>query len=360
MFSNTKTYELPLSADYVRHWGVMEAVRELLQNALDSDSPFEFQWSGGALLLHSRNAHLSPQTLVLGTTTKAEREDAIGSFGEGYKIALLVLARCGKPVTVLNSDRKWTPMFQRSAQFGCDVLHIRDEALPKHEQQPGLTFRIDNLGAEETLEIVDSCLHMQEEPPDAVEVMCGRILPSKPGKLYVGGLYVCDTQLDYGYDVKPEFLELERDRQTVSSFDLEILTRDMWFQTQRYDEVAGLIERGSRDVRYAEYNSPELVKEACYRLFQERVPGGIVAKTHEEMEELVDKGLTKVVVVNSAFHANVHQAPSYRSTLGSVVRTLTPHEELQKWYDDNKRYLGRVPKVGFKALLQKATKWRNK
>jgi hypothetical protein len=37
MFNNT--YELSLNKGYVAHWGVLEAVRELIQNGLDSDSP---------------------------------------------------------------------------------------------------------------------------------------------------------------------------------------------------------------------------------------------------------------------------------------------------------------------------------
>lgn len=42
----SKSYELPLARDYVRHWGVTEAVRELLQNMLDSESPNEFSIVG--------------------------------------------------------------------------------------------------------------------------------------------------------------------------------------------------------------------------------------------------------------------------------------------------------------------------
>ncbi len=89
----SRAYELSLSKQYVSHWGMADGVRELLQNALDSESPFEWEFKDGSLFLHSRYSKLEPRTLLLGQTSKAEDTTAIGSFGEGYKIAMLVLTR---------------------------------------------------------------------------------------------------------------------------------------------------------------------------------------------------------------------------------------------------------------------------
>jgi hypothetical protein len=42
-----KTYELSLVKTYVASWGLAQAVRELIQNALDSDSPFVYEFKQG-------------------------------------------------------------------------------------------------------------------------------------------------------------------------------------------------------------------------------------------------------------------------------------------------------------------------
>lgn len=355
-----KVYELPLSPDYVRHWGVVEAVRELIQNAIDSEAEFEYALLPDGLVLRSRGVTLNPSTLVLGVTSKADDERAIGSFGEGYKIALLVLARCEKVVAVLNGSVTWSPEFRQSLQFGTRLLHIveRDTGTPSEQN---LEFRIFGLDRDELDAIVESCLLMQPPMDDAIHVAQGRILPSRPGKLYVGGLFICDTELEFGYDVKPQYIKLERDRQTVESWGLQTMTRDMWMATEQHDRVAELIQREIPDVKYVEYGgATEQVREACYRLFQKMHPGGIAAKSQKEMEEMVERGLTKTVYVGGGFHSAVTNSKSYRDSEGLMVVVPTPQAVLQAFFDQYGKYMPRLPKVAMKKLIERSADWRLK
>ncbi len=247
MMSFKKSYELPLGRGYVRHWGLPEAIREILQNALDSESPFEYELDEDTLLVHSKFTTLSPATLLLGQTSKAEDAETIGSFGEGYKIALLVLARNDYKVRMLNGDRIWTPSFKMSRQFEAEVLHIDDSSADKMNE--GLTFEVSGLSPGDIATIKEGCLHMQGNVGEVIATKFGRILKERKGKLYVGGLFICETDMMFGYDVLPKHLKLERDRQTVSGWDLQQITKNMWFDTERFDEIAELLSQDCPTLR---------------------------------------------------------------------------------------------------------------
>lgn len=356
LLSTRRSYELPIAKTYVRHWGMAEAVRELLQNAIDSDSPFEYEFGTDTLTIRSRHSRLSASTLLLGQTSKAESADTIGSFGEGYKIALLVLTREGYPVTVHNGDRTWRPVFRQSRQFGAEVLCIDDEAAARARE--GLEFEIGGLSPGDMATIADGCLQMQATVGEVHETRYGRILRNRPGRLYVGGLFVCETELQFGYDMKPEHLRLERDRQTVSSFDLQFLTKNMWFETERWEEIARMIGDGVKDMEYAEYGSPELVKEACYRAFRDKHPGAVIAKDQDELDALVKRGMTNVIV-SSAYYPFVSKAKAYTAEV--VVPVTPPVDVLRKWLAANRREMrGAAIEAFRKELISQAESWRLK
>ena len=88
-----KKYELSLSRNYVSSWGIEEAIRELLQNAKDSNGEdvIDIDKSSGTITITNKNTSIPSSTLLLGNTSKGDDLDKIGQFGEGYKLALLVL-----------------------------------------------------------------------------------------------------------------------------------------------------------------------------------------------------------------------------------------------------------------------------
>ena len=352
-----KTYELPLSRDYVRHWGVAEAVRELLQNALDSDSPLEYSWEGSRLRIRSKYGRLEPKTLLLGSTSKGEAKDKIGSFGEGYKIALLVLTREQRQVTVFNNDLYWRPEFRHSKTFDSEILTIVEEKYPSGRGQ-GLTFLIDSLTAQDQRTIIDSTLQMQESIGEVVETSKGQILYQRPGLLYVNGLFVCRTSMRFGYNIKPEFLKLERDRQTVSDFDLSWITKDMWFETGLSEKIAVLMADKAPDLEYANYGTPEVVKEACYRHFTESNPGAVLAKTKEELDSMVKRGMTRTVYLGGGSYTDVVlSSSSYRDEQPKLV-TQTPTQHLEAWLRENRGNMRTPAIVAFKTLIEQSSTWK--
>lgn len=358
----TTVYELSLSRGYVRHWGVIEAIRELIQNALDSGSPFVYEIEKEddgqhTLTLTSEFSTLTPQSLLMGATTKAEATDKIGSFGEGYKIALLVLTREKRNVAIWNGDRWWRPFFQLSRKYDDDVLCIEESPMPHRNK--GLHFLVSDLSADEVADVRASCLQMQSDIGEIRSTPKGEILLDREGMLYVGGLFICKTELKFSYNIKPEFIKLERDRKTVDSWDLKSTTRDMWFATGEHKRIAEMIEANVPDVEYARYSSPELVKAACYELFRSKHPGAIVAESNEELHRLIKQGMTNVVYVGDGYGSVVRSSRAYRNEAARVAPP-TPLALMLSWWAGAKRHTHHDHHAGFNALLKAAAEWRLK
>jgi hypothetical protein len=353
-----KSYDLGLARTYVRRWGMKEAIRELLQNAIDSAAPFEYQFSQSSLSILSRGITLSARHLLLGATSKADVAEAIGSFGEGFKLAMLVLVRDGYTVRCNNGPLIWTPTFAYHESFEEECLRI-DETLGE-EDGADLQFVISGLTPGDIQAIKESCLLMQEQILDAKQTSKGLILPSRPGKLYVGGLFVCDTKLKYGYSVKPEYMDLERDRQTVDNFSIQLVAKDMWFETQEWELIARETEAEVPDFEYSHYGAPQALRDTCFKLFEKKHGGALIARSEEEAKRLKAAGAKSVAFTgSSAFHSNVSSAGGYSSRTIYMEKLKTPQEVLDEWFEKNKRYLSRLPKTRFKQLLEQAACWKS-
>lgn len=359
-----KIYPLSITKEYVSRWGMVEAVRELIQNSLDSSAAFKYEFKkenngSSTLLLTSEDVTLAPHTLLLGATGKRHSSDTIGSFGEGYKLALLVLLREKYDITILNGSVEWTPRFEFSRAFGYEQLVIEETPLTQIVNT-SLIFRVGGLTEEDVVAVRECCLKMQGDIGAIRTTQMGEILLDRPGELYVGDLFVCKTDMEYGYSVLPRYLSLERDRQTVNGWDLGCLTRDIWYATKDYDEIATLIARECPDLAYAKYSAPDIVKEACYNLFKEQHPGEVIAETNTQLQELVKQGMT-VYIGGGSYYSTVSGSSSYRKEMEKVLpKTLSPAEILENWLRNNRKEMrGKAIESFRKEILEKESlEWK--
>ena len=237
-------FELSISADYVSHWGIVEAAREFFQNALDEqvEDPdnlmfFDYIPEEEKLLIGNSNSILDAQTLLFGKTSKADNPKLIGRFGEGYKMATIVFLRNGKEVTFYNyaSREIWTTKLVKSRKYKgalVPTFYVNKVAVWDKVPEESLIIEIKGITAEEYSQIKESNLHLQDEGVgELYSTSRGRILmdPEYKGKVYVSGLYVCSNdKLEYGYDFLPEYITLDRDRRVIPDFDLTWSTSKMW------------------------------------------------------------------------------------------------------------------------------------
>lgn len=355
---SVKTYKLPMSASYVRHWGLSEAVRELLQNHIDSPESGSLTWGSDSLAITNNDITIPSSSLVLGGTTKADDNQMIGSFGEGFKLALLVLVRMGYGVRVENGDLTWMPYMKMCEQYGTEILHIEET----HEDRGlrNLSFIIKGLDEDDREIITQSCLLLQKPDADVIDTTMGQILPSRKGELYVGGLYICDTGFMYGYNFKPEFMRLERDRQTVADWELKVATKDIWYATEQWDRIATMMRDKVEDVALAEYYNIGFIKEACYKLFMKENPNKVVAKSQEELDRYVKAGMAERVVFISSpsYAAGVTTHKDYSNSIRKWGQASTPYEDLQKFFNTNSPRMRMEVKHNFQKLLEQAKEWK--
>ena len=179
--------ELTITPNYVSDWNFQDAVRELIQNGtdqqmLDPKNVFEISYDEQENILQLSNSKstLEINTLLLGCSTKSNNTDTVGQFGEGYKIAALVLNRLGKTFSVYNNskDEIWISKFEHSEVFNEKVLMF--EIIPNHTNNDGLVIEIENVTLGEYNSLYDVWIGMPDaENHKAIETSYGRIFTEK-------------------------------------------------------------------------------------------------------------------------------------------------------------------------------------
>ena len=112
-------HKMSLDIGYVSDWGVQEALRELFQNAIDNGI-WEYRIYNSSIEIRSKNTALTTASLLLGHSCKSD--GAIGKFGEGYKLACLVLTRLSKQVIIDTANEVWRPKLINSRTYKTQLL----------------------------------------------------------------------------------------------------------------------------------------------------------------------------------------------------------------------------------------------
>jgi len=80
-------------------WGMWEAIRDIVQNALDETESYQWGYDDKGLWIADKGRGVSVVDFLLGPP-KLKPEYARGRYGEGMKISTLVLVRSGYPVHI--------------------------------------------------------------------------------------------------------------------------------------------------------------------------------------------------------------------------------------------------------------------
>jgi len=349
--------ELSLSPNYVSNWTILDAIREFLQNAIDAESNTITYDEAGTLTI-SNSGNLSRETILLGSSSKTNDSKTIGQFGEGYKIGLLVLCRNGfKPYINIYSNFRmetWRAFIDHSEKFKSDVLQIEITEHPDRAYGDKVDFIIPNFPKDLYEQVVNNTLILKEryKTIESIKTKFGEILTdsSERGRIYVNGLYVCngDPKIGYGYNIKPEYLKVDRDRRLIQDFNLFWNTSQMWAFAPKELAVKNVLAN-LPDVQYlVQSNSSNLelktIAEMTYtEMKKEYGEDVIVVKDQKEFDTMVKYGNDPddIKFVEESTYNVITTSSSYRKPepiFKEKIRDRNPTEVLNDLYDKLESY----------------------
>lgn len=134
-----------ISPNYVKNWDVIKGIREIIQNYLDTKNEFcckgYIYYKDGVAMVKDFGPGLEPRHLALGVSEKGL--GAIGKYGEGLKLALLVLARERRKVEIWSNGTIIRPDIEHSDLYGTEVMVFNIQPMqPCHAKtHQGTTIR---------------------------------------------------------------------------------------------------------------------------------------------------------------------------------------------------------------------------
>jgi len=110
------------TATWRSEWGEWEAIRDIVQNALDETDAYQFGFDKEGLWISDKGKGVAVSDFLLGPA-KLKPDYARGKFGEGMKIAALALVRMGYDVHVETVGRElWIIFLEQRVNGKAETL----------------------------------------------------------------------------------------------------------------------------------------------------------------------------------------------------------------------------------------------
>ncbi len=337
-----------MTKDYRKEWGPIDAVREIVQNCLDNkEQPSTYVLgTDGTITITTKNFTLPMKYFAMGQSYKTA--NAIGGFGEGFKLAMLILQREECAPYIMNDAKVITPAFQRSELLDLDLFSLVVDSNNTHNAD--LTF------------VVQFPLDLIEELKQKVNVFSDNILPlpngvdlleEHPGQVFVNGLWVCaEDNFKYGYNFAPNRLSLGCDRQIASSFGMAWETSQYWakaLNNANKQEVLVMMTEGLLDVLDIHHHLSSAKAKLITEAFVERFG----AVTIKQMGSNLSYGASVGGSVYSAMTKS-----GYANVANKWAEPAAPYQLLKEFMDTHGSKVRREFKVKFTTMLEQAKKWK--
>ena len=310
---------------------------------------------------------------MLGNTTKDGDVNQIGSFGEGYKLAMLVLARDGFDVTINNYAKKevWAPKIIRSRRYDSDLLVVDvNKGLFKSKESDNLVFEIKGVTQDMFYNIKSHMLFLQDGL-SVIETDRGEVLldEDKQGHIYVNGLFIEKMRGNvlFGYNMKAKAISLDRDRKAVDVFQLTWDTSWMWSKLAKThpDMFKDLLSAGSLDIQYiiSSGTNANDVEDIAYDDFVNNYGVNAIPVDNQIDHDEASRKYPSadIVIVPTLSRTLIRKSQRYISNLSNIstVTKKTPYEILSNFYENYRDVLTTDAAHDFNEILESSVDWNN-
>ena len=224
-------YNLNIARAYAPNWAVVQALREIGANYLDAGDHETEETPDGLRFVSNANPGLDA-LFVMGATDKREDGRSIGTFGEGLKMAALVLTReTGCALVIRSPKGRIAFEFRKPDGFGIEVLHaVLDETDVSDK------FVTEVTGATRA---VHDRLFLARRPKGSCKMRKYDV--GEPTKIFCKGVFVmaiADMKSAYHWNL--DNLTLNRDRSIAEESAIRNCIREI--------VLAGLDETSAREL----------------------------------------------------------------------------------------------------------------
>ena len=335
-----------MSKDYCSDWSPIDAIREMVQNAIDSGNEYRCEIVSGIIHVITYDKHLPLNTLMLGESIKSD--GAIGKYGEGYKIGMLVLTRDNHEPTITNYNNYITGLFSLNS---LDVMTFRlniDTELYSEDINIHFSCKVGNINIEELKSRIPAFTGTNPKKPNGIDIWQDR-----QGEIFVNGLFVAeDKKLVFGYNFSPDKIQLNRDRNMVNGVHWQLAYYYDSLGENKANLIFDLIEKDADDVKDLSYTlSNKKLKAELARLFFNKYGEGAT----------ISKPGTVYVGGNSGVSCSSSASRAYKvcgiTETKKVADPEAPDQVLSSWMKRNKKRLRKDVKRDLERLVIKAKGW---
>lgn len=373
-----KEYNFTITRNYVPDWGLIEGVREILQNAIDSSGEMSVNIKDDTLTISNKGIKLPIKSLLMGYGTKTNDDSSIGGKSEGSLLAIMVLIRAGYDVLVVNDDEYWNPKFTYNEDLEEEILSIEVTKIsqPRHIFE----YKIANLREYDVETLLDEFPILDKaitgEHYEYVETQCGEIILDEKykGRMFVEGLPIQrDDNFEFGYNFKTEYVKLDRDRKAINYYELRSLTAQSLVTAEEcHPEIFKAISDSCVDARdieevldEAEDNFLDSYRKMYYE--ENNLKENTIVATQAVAKQLQQMGINEPISIGSEIESYLIAKANDKLDLvyeaKDAIRTKTKLENAldklcsSKWltfmelYTKIQRYLPKKWKTILKELI---------